>query len=163
MKNLTLIRHAKSCWENPEVDDIARQLNARGSEAIAVMGNFLQTNKYLPDLILSSPAVRAIDTAKGFAAYLQYEPKKIQAEPLIYFGTSLDILNIIFVLDNKYQDVFLFGHEPKLSALIAHFTKKQVEKFPTCSVCRITFNTQKWENIKNGNCTLLIAPKDVVS
>ncbi len=163
MKNLTIIRHAKSCWENPEVDDIARPLNTRGNNAITTIGSFLQTNKYLPDFVLSSPAVRAINTAKGIAAQLQYEPKKIQVEPLIYFGTSADILKLIFSISDKYQDVFLFGHEPKLSALIAHFTKKQLDKFPTCSVCRITFNSQKWENIKTGNCTLLITPKELVS
>lgn len=162
MMYLNLIRHAKSSWETPDLDDISRPLNARGKEAIITVGNYLEQKKIKPDLIISSPAVRAAETAKGIASIVQYDAKKIQTAPVIYFGTSSAIAEFLHGLDNKFNDVFLFGHEPVLSSLIYQFTKKTVEKFPTCSVCRIAFNINTWKEIKTGNCDFLISPKQII-
>nr|MBP6155012.1 histidine phosphatase family protein [Chitinophagales bacterium] len=67
MKYLTIIRHAKSSWEHPDLDDFVRPLNDRGQTAIPLIGNYLQQQQIYPDLIISSPATRAIETAKGIA------------------------------------------------------------------------------------------------
>lgn len=162
MKYLNIIRHAKSSWETSDLDDIARPLNTRGKEAIHIIGKFLVQQRIKPDLIISSPAIRAAETAKGIASIIQYDAKNIQTEPVIYFGTSSAIIECIQSLEKQYNDVFLFGHEPVLSSLIYHFTKKTVEKFPTCSVCRIAFNINTWKAVKSGNCDFLISPKQLI-
>jgi phosphohistidine phosphatase len=161
MKYLTIIRHAKSSWEHPDLDDFVRPLNDRGQTAIPLIGNYLQQQQIYPDLIISSPATRAIETAKGIAFILQYNVKNIQIEPVVYFGTSSSIINVLKELDKQYKDVFLFGHEPILSSVIFHFTKKSIEKFPTCSVCRIAFNVKDWKEMKTGSCEFLISPKQL--
>ena len=143
MKYLTIIRHAKSSWDHPDLDDIARPLNERGKSAVKIVGNYLRENQLTPDLIVSSPATRAI------------------IEPVIYFGTSSAILEMLKQTDNKFNDVFLFGHEPILSSLIYQLSKTPLEKFPTCSVFRISLEIKSWHDIgaKKGKCEIYVNPK----
>lgn len=161
MKYLTIIRHAKSSWEQPELDDIARQLNERGKGAIKIIGKHLQEQHLQPDLIISSPAVRAHETAKGISEWVQYDKKKILVEPVVYFGTSSAIMEMLKGIDDQYQDVFLFGHEPILSSLIFQLSRTHLEKFPTCSVFRIAFKTDEWSAIKTGSRELFVFPKQL--
>ena len=158
MKSLSIIRHAKSDWSTG-VDDIARPLNERGKNAVVLIGNYLQQQKIKPDLIISSPAKRAQDTAKAIARAIHYDVQKIQTEPCIYFGTSTSIVEKIKTLPNSVNDVFIFGHEPILSSLIYQFTKNVVEKFPTCAVCRIAFDINDWATLKLGKTDFFIFPK----
>ena len=160
MKYLSIIRHAKSDWSS-NVDDIARPLNERGKAATPMVANYLLQQQIKPDLIISSPATRAHETAKGIATILKYDVKKIQTEAVVYFGTSSAIIEHLQNLAPQYNDVFLFGHEPILSSMIFQFTKKSLDKFPTCSVCRIAFNINHWKEIKTGNCEFLISPKQL--
>lgn len=161
MKYLTIIRHAKSDWGNPDLDDIARPLNERGKKSIVLMGNYLQEQKINPDLIISSPATRAITTARGIAALIQYDLNNIQIEPVIYFGTSSAIIELLNEVNKQYDDVFLFGHEPILSSLIYQLTKTSLEKFPTCAAFRISFDIKDWKEIgsKKSNCEFYVNPK----
>jgi phosphohistidine phosphatase len=161
MKYLTIIRHAKSSWEHPDLDDIARPLNEQGKNAIKIIGKYLQEKHLQPDLIICSPATRALDTAIGISEYVQYDKKKVNIEPAVYFGTSSAILSMLQELDNIYTDVFLFGHEPVLSSMIFQLTKNRLEKFSTCSVYRVSFDMKSWSNIcsKKGKCEFYVNPK----
>lgn len=161
MKYLTIIRHAKSSWDHPDLDDIARPLNERGKNALKVIGKHLKEKHLQPDLIISSPAIRALETAKGISACVPYDKKKITVEPVVYFGTSSAIIEMLKGLNNQYHDVFLFGHEPILSSLIFQFTKTTLEKFPTCSVFRIAFKTDTWSSVKIGNKEFFVSPKQL--
>lgn len=161
MKFLSIIRHAKSDWST-EVDDIARPLNERGKNAIVLVGNYLHQQKINPDLIISSPATRALDTAKAISELVKYNTREINVKPVVYFGTSSAIIDLLKELDNTYNDVFLFGHEPILSSLIFHFTKTALEKFPTCSVFRIAFKIDDWSAIKTGTTEFFITPKQLI-
>lgn len=164
MKYLTLIRHAKSSWSTPELDDIIRPLNNRGLESIHLIGNYLKLNKIKPDLILTSPATRALQTAIGICNSVNYKPENLQIEQEIYFGNSASIFKLIQKIDNRYNDIFLFGHEPILSKLIEYLTTNKLEKFPTCAVYRIAFDTKKWTAIsaKISNCEFFVKPKDLL-
>ena len=159
MKYLTIIRHAKSSWEQPDLDDIARPLNERGKHAVKIVGKHLLEQALQPDLIISSPAVRALETAKGIAEYVQYDKKKIVVEPVVYFGTSSAIIEMLKKINDRHTDVFLFGHEPILSSLIFQLTKTTLEKFPTCSVFRIAFKADSWSAIKTGSKEFFVYPK----
>lgn len=162
MKFLTLIRHAKSSWNFPELEDIDRPLNERGKQSIPLIANFLKAQHIHPDLIISSPAVRAQKTAKGIGKIIGYDLKKLHTEAVIYFGTSQAVLGMLQELDDNRDDVFLFGHEPILSALIYRLTEKQLEKFPTCGVCRMAFAVAHWKDLQKGTCELLIFPKQLI-
>ena len=163
MKFLTIIRHAKSDWSTPDVDDMVRRLNERGKSAVVLVGNYLYQQKIKPDLIITSPATRARDTATGIAELVKYDTKELQIEPVVYFGTSSAIIDMLRDLDNKYADVFLFGHEPILSSLIFQLTKNELEKFSTCSVYRILFDIKTWDAIgrKKGKCEFYVNPKQL--
>jgi phosphohistidine phosphatase len=161
MKHLTIIRHAKSSWDHPDLDDILRPLNERGKNALKIIGKYLLQKQIQPDLIISSPATRAIDTASGIGEIIWYDKKDISVEPVVYFGTSAAVISMLQGIENSIKDVFLFGHEPILSSLIFQLTKNHLEKFPTCSVCRISLKTDKWSSIKTGNIEFFITPKQV--
>lgn len=162
MKHLTIIRHAKSDWNFPEIEDIERPLNARGKKSIKLIGNFLKEKNIIPDLIISSPAFRAQKTAKGIGKILKYDITYIKTEPVIYYGSLEDIIVFLLKIDNTFKNVFLFGHEPILSSLIYTLTKKSLDKFPTGGVCRIAFNIQQWKDLKLGHCELMVFPKQLI-
>jgi phosphohistidine phosphatase len=161
MKYLTVIRHAKSSWEEPGLEDIDRPINFRGKKAIATMGAFLKVKKIVPGLIITSPAVRARKTAEGIGKILNYPTEKIKIERNVYFGAVADLTSIIFSLPDKFQDVFLIGHEPLLSALIFRLTGNELPKFPTCSVYRIQWAVKKWGDASHqkGKCEFYVYPK----
>jgi phosphohistidine phosphatase len=161
MKYLTIIRHAKSSWESETGPDIERPLNERGKKAIPLVGKYLKKNKMHPGLVLSSPAKRALKTAKEICGYIGYDKDEIEIHDEIYYGDSNGIFQLIRKLDDKPDDVFLFGHEPKLSSLIQMLTGKTIDKFSTCSVYRMKFETDNWKEIQpgTGKCEFYVNPK----
>lgn len=160
-KYLTILRHAKSSWENPALDDLVRPLNNRGVESINIVGNYLKEKHIKPDLVITSPATRALQTAIGIGNYLNYSADNLLIKQTIYFGSHTNIVSIIKEIDEKVNDVFLFGHEPILSSLIYTLTNEKLDKFPTCAVYRIKFDIQNWKNIplKKGKCEFYVKPK----
>lgn len=161
MKYLTIIRHAKSSWENPDLVDFDRPLNERGKSAIKIIGSFLKEKNIETDLVISSPAKRARQTAICIGKFLHYKSSEIHFEPEIYFGNAASILSIIKKTDNKYNDIFIFGHEPILSSLIEFLTENDIEKFPTCAVYRIVLDIECWKNITSSKakCEFYVNPK----
>lgn len=160
MKYLTIIRHAKSDW-SVNTDDFNRPLNERGKHAVPLVGQFLKNKNIQPDFILSSPAKRAQKTAQGICKSIHHPTKNILFKMDIYTGDTKEIKKIIEEIDDNYNDVFLFGHEPVLSSIIEIFTKEKLEKFPTCAVYRITFDVSNWKAVdyKNAKCEFYVNPK----
>lgn len=161
MKYLTIIRHAKSSWENPDLDDLVRPLNERGLQSIKIIGNYLKEKQMQPDLVIASPATRALQTAIGIGTYLNYTPDDLLIKQEIYFGNPTSIFSILKNLNDVLNDVFLFGHEPILSSLIEMLTKNQLDKFPTCAVYRIAFDINHWNAIKKGKMAFFVTPKQL--
>jgi phosphohistidine phosphatase len=161
MKFLTILRHAKSSWAEPGEPDRERGLNERGKKAIPLVGGFLKKKAGTPDLVYSSPARRALKTAEGITAIIGYPKDKITVEEAIYSGSDRDILELIRKTDAKVDDLFLFGHEPKLSSLINCLTGEALEKFPTCSAYRIRIDGSDWKLVKPGSskCEFFVNPK----
>jgi len=111
MKQLTLIRHAKSSWSDPSLGDFDRPLNARGLEDAPRMGAYLKANGCPPvDQIVSSPALRARTTAKLIAEKLGMTNELIVLEPCIYEATLHRLFKLIGALDDAHPHVMLFGH-----------------------------------------------------
>src|SRR5690242_21738198 len=117
MKTLFLIRHAKSSWDDTALPDKDRPLNDRGKRDAPKMGKRLAKRDVKPDLILSSPAKRALTTAKIIAKKLEYKFTDIVVNDRLYAGAAHDLLNVIHRLGDRPKRVILFGHNPELTEL----------------------------------------------
>ena len=146
MKTLFLIRHAKSSWDNTALPDKDRPLDDRGKRDAPKMGKRLAKRDVKPDLILSSPARRALTTAEIVAKKLDYKLKDIVVDDRLYASEADNVLNVIHKLGEKLERVMLFGHNPELTEL-AHRLSSEITHMPTCAVVEFTFATKSWSDI----------------
>ena len=153
MKKLFVIRHAKSSWKDYSLDDFDRPLNKRGFLNAPFMGDYLKFRSIVPDIILSSPALRAKTTAKIIANKVQYD-KKIVYEKNIYEAGTSTLHNILSTLDNRYNTVFIIGHNPGLNLLVDSYVGLN-ENIPTCGVVELEVQVDSWKDISSENIKLL--------
>jgi phosphohistidine phosphatase len=146
MKTLFLIRHAKSSWDDATLPDKDRPLNDRGKRDAPKMGERLAKRGVKPDLILSSPAIRALTTAEIIAKKLDYRRKDIVVDERLYAVAADDLLDVIHHLGDKLKRVMLFGHNPELTEL-AHRLSGEITHLPTCAVAELTFDAKSWSSI----------------
>lgn len=146
MKNLMLIRHAKSSWDDPNLSDLDRPLNKRGKTDAPTMGAMLLARELHPDRIISSPAKRALKTAKILAESLGYPKKKIDVHEAIYFHGLDDILDLIKNLEKTWERVYLVGHNPEITALANRLSNVHLENIPTCGIVSLSWSTKDWED-----------------
>ena len=146
MKTLTLIRHAKSSWDDETLDDKARPLNERGLRDAPKLGERLAKRGVVADLILTSPAVRALTTAESVAEAIAYTRKHIVVDERIYESTPGTLLAIIQGLNNTHEHVMLFGHNPEFTDLARMFSPS-ITEMTTCSIAEFTFNVYDWAEI----------------
>jgi len=146
MKTLFLIRHAKSSWGDTALPDEDRPLNDRGRRDAPKMGERLAKRDVKPDLILSSPAMRAVKTAEIIAKKLDYRRKDIVVDDRLYAVGADDLLDVIHKLSDKLDRVMLFGHNPELTEL-AHRLSSKITHMPTCAVAEFTFDAKSWSKI----------------
>jgi phosphohistidine phosphatase len=149
MKTLFLVRHAKSSWDDPTLADADRPLNARGRRDAPKMGKRLAKRDVKLDLILSSPANRAITTAQVLADELDFKLKSIVVDERLYPGAVRALLKVIRNLGNKLNRVMLVGHDQALSKLAHHFSS-DITHMPTCAVAEFTFKAKSWRDVSNA-------------
>ena len=135
--------------------DKDRPLNDRGRRDAPKMGERLAKRDVKPDLILSSPALRAIRTAEIIAKKLDYRRKDIVVNERLYAVEADDLLEVIHQLGDKVERVMLFGHNPELTEL-AHRLSGEIAHMPTCAVAEFTFDAKSWSKIGK------ITPAEVV-
>jgi phosphohistidine phosphatase len=152
MKTLFLIRHAKSSWDELALVDQQRPLSDRGRRDAPKMGKRLAKRNARPDLMLSSPALRALKTARMIAKKLGRKRKHIAVDSRLYAAEVADLLRLLRRLDNRLKRVMLFGHNPELSGLARHFAD-EVNHLPTCAVAKFKFDVNSWRRI--GRATLI--------
>jgi phosphohistidine phosphatase len=153
MKTLFLIRHAKSDWENLLLSDIERPLNERGYAAANLMSARF---KSVPDLIITSPAVRAASTALIFARKLGYNSNNVIIKEELYDTSVKEYVSVIKKIDNTFDTVLLFAHNPTISETVDHLTKALPVEMPTCAVAGIQFTISKWADVKAGTGELIL-------
>jgi phosphohistidine phosphatase len=146
VKTLFLVRHAKSSRDDPTLSDKERPLNDRGRRDAPRMGERLVKHGVKPDLILSSPAVRALATAEIIAGKLDYKVKDIVVDERLYAAAPDDLLEIVRELGDKPKQVMLFGHNPELTEL-AHRLSSRITDLPTCAVAEFSFDTKSWSSV----------------
>jgi phosphohistidine phosphatase len=164
MKNLIIMRHAKSDWNVPSKSDFDRPLNERGLKCAPLMGTeLIKRNKKL-DLIISSPANRAKSTATLFGEAYGFEGVIIYQDQF-YFGSIDEILEIIKKTDNKNDCIMIVGHNPTWESLVYRLLKTSVAiQMPTAAMASIMFNIETWENLtpKSGEIEFFLIPKDLM-
>jgi phosphohistidine phosphatase len=160
-KKLFIVRHAKSSWNHPHLSDFERPLNERGQADAPEMGTRLLAFGLHPDLIISSPANRAITTAKEIALILGYKPKDIKQHADLYHAHASTMRHIIAQTNDKHNTIMLFGHNPGLTYLVEDLCDFDLENLPTCGVCGIEFEVKSWSEIlhKDGVKFLYDFPK----
>jgi phosphohistidine phosphatase len=151
MKTIILVRHAKSSWKNGSLDDFDRPLNKRGKMNAPFMGEKLQERRIMPDLILSSPAKRARKTAVAVAKAIGYPKKKIIFDEKIYHAGAWYLFEMVINLDDDYETIMLFGHNPGFNDFAGMLLKKNpVYNIVTTGVYCIKFNVDQWKNVREG-------------
>lgn len=151
MKTLYLIRHAKSSWKDPDLRDFERPLNKRGKRDAPEMGQRLKKYKAVADVIISSPAKRAIKTAKIIAREVGFPVRKIVTKETVYLADVPTLVEVIRKISDKHHQVMLFGHNPGLT-MLANFlvNGEPVENIPTCGIFCIEFEIDSWEKVEEG-------------
>ena len=147
MKTLHIARHAKSSWEYPELSDEERPLLRKGIKRTRKSGAFLKDNKIRIDHIISSPAVRAYETARILAGFLNYPEDHIKVVNSLYYANTNVLLDQLYSLPDEINSVMLVGHNPMFTNFANHFLTTKIDWLPTSGIVSIDFNTDKWENI----------------
>ncbi|WP_075188245.1 SixA phosphatase family protein [Teredinibacter haidensis] len=161
-KTLYLVRHAKSLWSDPPLSDRERPLNKRGERNAPLMAKRLAEHIQqadgqfpLPQKIVSSPARRALATARIFAAQLNLPETQVYMEECLYFKGLCSILDRIIKEDDDSEAIMLVGHNPDITELHNHLSGIQVEKMPTCAITTLHFQCEHWRQLTQGSGSLV--------
>jgi phosphohistidine phosphatase len=162
MRLLTIVRHAKSTWDYPELTDFERPLNERGRRDAPIMAQRLARVPPRPDAIVSSPANRALTTARIFAEALGLKDVDIEVNARIYDASLDTLLSVVHHLDDVDRHVMLFGHNPGFSELAHAFADCPFDEMPTCAIARFEFDVKSWVDVDAGHGRLVhyAFPKD---
>ena len=161
MKTLFLVRHAKSSKDDPKLPDKERPLNDRGMHDAPTMGQRLRKRDVKVDLVVSSPARRALTTAEVIAKELGYKAKDIVVEERLYESSPDELLDVIREFGEKPKRLMLFGHNPEFTEL-ARRLSSEINDMPTCAVAEFEFDIKSWSEvgIQEPSKVALYSPKD---
>jgi len=147
LKQLFIIRHAKSSWDSDAKSDFDRPLNNRGRRDAPLMGEVLKELDILPNLILSSSAKRTTMTALILAEKIGYD-KEIIFEDDLYLASDSEIYDMIKRVDDSVDSLFLIAHNPGVTNFINRFTDDYISNMPTCGIYAIEFEVESWQEVK---------------
>ena len=132
------------------MDDFMRPLNERGERNAPRMAKRLKEKKIVLDLLLSSPAVRAIQTTHLFAKVLEVRPSILQTETALYHASSETLLSVIRQIKNSADTVILVGHNPGLTDFANALLQEHIINIPTCGIVACALTIQRWEDTQFG-------------
>ena len=155
-RRLILIRHAKSDWENPSIRDFDRPLNKRGSVNAPEMAKRMISQKINPELIVSSPALRALTTAKYFAKEWEIDFEMIQTDKNIYEADLKTLLNVVNHFDNQHNTIAMFGHNPGFTNFVNYLSDVNIYNMPTCSIVILEFPFEEWNLVSGSTAKVLL-------
>jgi phosphohistidine phosphatase len=155
LKNLFLTRHAKSSWSNPGLADIDRPLNERGKKTAPFMGKLIVDKGEKPELLISSPANRALSTAKAFGEVMGLVENDIIVNRAIYGAGAQQLLELVQNQDDLHKSIMLFGHNPTFTSFVNMLTGSNIMNVVTCGVVRINFEYSSWIDIDFGSGRLV--------
>ncbi len=168
MKTLTLLRHAKSAWDDPVARDFDRPLNKRGRRAARTIGREMRSQGLKFDRIIASPAVRVretlADVAEGFGRAIEAE-----FDQRIYLASPQTLLDLVHEADDSAERLLIVGHNPGLEMLALLLTEGEglraelAVKYPTATMAEITLPVERWQDVQQGIGTLarFTRPRDL--
>jgi phosphohistidine phosphatase len=157
VKTLYIIRHAKSSWDASNIDDFERPLNDRGKRDAPRMGKRFKEKGIQPTLLLSSPAKRALSTAKRIAKVLKYPKDDIKTDRKLYHADEETMLAVVRELKDNKNIVMIFSHNPGLTEFVNSLMDGEldIDNVPTCGVVAFQFNFDSWKDVGWGKGKLL--------
>ncbi|MEY3052741.1 MAG: hypothetical protein RLY31_2526 [Bacteroidota bacterium] len=161
MKTVLLVRHAKSSWDHPFLDDLERPLNARGLQDAPLMAKVLKTMELMPQAILCSPSVRTLSTAAFFKEHLGVAGEDFHVLDRLYEAGADVYGSVISGLENRYACVMIVGHNPELTAVANRFLPLPISNLPTCGVVQVTAEAAAWPDFNTSASfrSMLFLPK----
>lgn len=161
MKTLYITRHAKSSWEFPNLSDHERPLLEKGKKRTKKISNYLIRNNIKIDLIISSHAVRAYETAKIIAKAIQYPVDNIRTDQMIYYSGADNLAGLFFDISENINSAMIVGHNPTFTNFANQFLVEKIDWLQTSGIVCLSFDTNKWEEISAANCktNFVIYPK----
>jgi phosphohistidine phosphatase len=150
MKTVFIIRHAKSSWDTATLSDFDRPLNDRGKRDAPVMAKKLVENKVKPELFVASPAKRAKKTAELFIKEFGKNENDIVFISELYHAPSEVFYDVISRLDNNYNSVAIFSHNPGITDFVNSLTTVRLDNMPTCGIFAVTSLADSWQNFSSS-------------
>lgn len=144
MKTLILVRHAKSSWDAIGLEDFERPLNERGKSDAPVMAKKLRNKKSEIDIFISSPAKRALKTARYFGKEYGVGKKEIVVENKLYGASVSTFLEVVSEIKNKHKTAIIFSHNPGLTEFANTLTSVHTDNIPTCGIFAVQANCDNW-------------------
>jgi len=154
------MRHGKSSWKH-DVDDHDRPLRKRAYNDIKLVADRAKPEISSSVKIYSSSANRALTTAKCFAKHLDLNSKQLQIKPELYTFNVQELKQFIYTLDDGYDEVMIFGHNPAFTMLANNFGDKHFDNVPTSGLVNLSFENTSWKDCKKGKTTLHLFPKNL--
>jgi phosphohistidine phosphatase len=169
LRQLLLLRHAKSSWDDPSLGDHSRPLSRRGREAAVAMGAAMRELGLVPDVVLASSAQRAQETLAGLGPW--EEMPIIEIMDALYLASATQLLKVLNGVAETVRSVLLLGHNPGLqelavqlagSARNAHDARRMAEKFPTAALAEFAVSGT-WGALAPGGARLMrfLRPRDL--
>ena len=160
MKKLTIIRHAKSSWKH-NVRDLDRPIKKRGITDITAVSKEFKIKYLHPEIVFSSPAKRALDTCSRFLKNIEFSYNNVIISPEIYDFGGNSLIDFIKSIDDKYDNVMLFGHNHALTYFVNTYGDNYIDNLPTSGLVIFEFDIDNWEDLKPGKIIELIIPKNL--
>ncbi|NNC72426.1 MAG: histidine phosphatase family protein [Sphingomonadaceae bacterium] len=171
MKRLTVLRHAKSSWDDPVERDFDRPLNRKGLKAAQAMGAYMREHELRFDHVIASPAVRVTETLVGVAQSYG-EEFDLTEDRRVYLASNMTLVDIVHEVDGEVESLLLAGHNSGLEDLVMLLAADRKgdkllaaveEKYPTGALAEIEFDAASWADIEPGSgvLTRFVRPRDL--
>lgn len=160
-KKLYLVRHAKTQQNSVDGRDFTRELADRGLRDASMIGSYFINNGYAVDMIISSPAARAIATAELIAEQINFPVEKIHTNEELYMASVRTFLQIVNQLRDDLDSVMITSHNPTVSYLAEYLSGAHIGDMPTSGVAEILFTADSWSEVSqdSGELGLYVTPR----
>lgn len=154
MKQLVLIRHAKSSWKDPSLSDLMRPLKKRGERNAKDMAGRLAALGLGVEKVFESPARRVVQTLEIMADETGFGRDATEIVPELYTFSYEDIVLYLKKMDDQFTCIAIAGHNPAITDLVNFLTLEDIANIPTCGIAVLTLDIEKWSKLRAGGAQL---------
>ena len=152
-RKLFIIRHGKSSWDHEGLDDIDRPLAERGTRNAEEMAHRLMQMGLIPDLVFSSPANRALSTARIMSHVWEMDPDALHIHDDLYMAHVTEISQVLGLAPDEVDKLAIFGHNPSFTLFANTFLDLPLDNLPTAGVVVVNLESDSWKNLKRAQVT----------